>query len=64
MRKTKLTDEVIAVIKRARLLGYANHVIASYFWINQGRVAEVNTGQRGASVKPAPALPADFPALA
>lgn len=62
MRTTKLTDDVIATIKRARELGYHNHVIASYFWINQGRIAEVNTGQRGAWVKPAQQLPADFPA--
>jgi hypothetical protein len=63
MRSTTLTRDMIAIIKRARLVGYANHVIASYFVINQGRVAEVNTGQRGADVTPAGSLPSDFPAM-
>ena len=64
MRISKLTDEVISIIKRARQLGYKNEVIASYFVLNQGRVAEVNTGYRGANVAPAHELPADFPILA
>ena len=64
MRIPKLTDDVIAVIKRARQLGYKNEVIASYFVLNQGRVAEVNTGQKGSGISPAVQLPADFPALA
>lgn len=64
MPKTEITPEIVATIKRARQLGYKNHVIASYYWINQGRVAEVNTGQRGAGILPAESLPPDFPNLA
>ena len=63
MRISKLTDDMIAVIKLARTKGYFNHVIASYFVVNQGRIAEVNTGQRGAGIAPAANLPADFPQL-
>lgn len=54
---------MIAVTKRARLMGYFNHIIAAYYRINQGRIAEVNTGKRGAGIPPAAALPADFPAI-
>lgn len=59
-----LTSEMIAVIKRAREMGYFNHIIAAYYRINQGRIAEVNTGKRGAGVQPATRLPDDFPAMA
>lgn len=59
-----LTADMIAVIKRARMMGYFNHIIAAYYRINQGRIAEVNTGQRGAGIAPAASLPADFPTLA
>jgi hypothetical protein len=55
---------MVAVIKRARMMGYFNHIIAAYYRINQGRIAEVNTGKRGVDVAPADTLPADFPALA
>jgi hypothetical protein len=55
---------MIAIIKRARMMGYFNHVIAAYFGINQGRIAEVNTGKKGAGITPASMLPADFPKLA
>lgn len=61
---TSVNSEMIAVIKRARLMGYFNHVIAAYYRINQGRIAEVNTGKRGSGIPPATTLPADFPALA
>lgn len=61
MATTYLTPEMIAVTKRARLMGYFNHIIASYFRVNQGRIAEVNTGKRGAGIAPADALPDDFP---
>ena len=61
---TYLTSEEIAVTKRARMLGYLNHHIAAYYGINQGRIAEVNTGHRGAAIPPAATLPADFPKLA
>jgi hypothetical protein len=59
-----VTSEMIAVIKRARMMGYFNHIIAAYYRINQGRIAEVNTGKRGAGISPAPTLPADFPSIA
>lgn len=58
-----LSTDQIALVKRARLDGYMNHVIAAYLDTNQGRVAEVNTGQIGATVRPAARLPADFPPL-
>lgn len=64
MATPPMTTERIAITKRARMLGYFNHVIAAYFGVNQGRIAEVNTGLRGAGVKPADRLPPDFPALA
>lgn len=57
----RLTEDEIAVAKRARLGGYVNHEIAAYFGVNQGRIAEINTGEVGAHVAPAPALPGDFP---
>jgi hypothetical protein len=61
---SSLNTEMIAVIKRARMMGYFNHVIASYYCVNQGRIAEVNTGKRGSGILPAAVLPADFPSLA
>ncbi|MDB5441248.1 MAG: hypothetical protein JWM33_3675 [Caulobacteraceae bacterium] len=59
----RLTPEMIAVSKRARMLGYYTHIIAAYYRINQGRISEINTGKRGEGIAPAAALPADFPAL-
>ena len=64
MRNSSISEDIIAVVKKARQLGYKNEVIASYYVMNQGRVAEVNTGRRGATVQPAAQLPSDFPALA
>ena len=61
---TSVTSEMIAVIKRAREMGYFNHIIAAYYRINQGRIAEINTGKRGVGIAPAPRLPDDFPARA
>jgi hypothetical protein len=58
-----LSTPEIALVKRARIAGYMNHVIAAYLDTNQGRIAEVNTGQVGASVPPAEWLPGDFPPL-
>lgn len=64
MTAKSLTREGIAVTKRARMMGYFNHIIAAYYRINQGRIAEVNTGKMGADVPPADCLPPDFPKLA
>ena len=57
----KLSEPVVATIKKARSLGYKYEVIASYFVINQGRIADVMKGRIGPHVAPAPQLPADFP---
>lgn len=57
----RLTTEKVAVIKLARALGYRYDEIASYFVINQGRIADVMKGRIGSDIKPAGALPIDFP---
>jgi len=59
---TKIDDAVVAIIKLARRLGYKYEVIASYFVINQGRIADVMMGRIGPDVTPASTLPPDFPA--
>lgn len=59
---TRLTPTVVGIIKLARELGYKYEVIASYFVINQGRIADVMMGRIGPGVPPARGLPADFPA--
>jgi hypothetical protein len=61
---SKLPATVVAVIKLARALGYKYEVIASYFVINQGRIADVMKGRIGPHVSPATTLPPDFPARA
>lgn len=60
---SQVTPEIVAVTKLARAKGYYNHIIASYFQINQGRIAEINTGVRGAGIAPAATLPPDFPTM-
>jgi hypothetical protein len=62
--RTRLNDGVVAVIKLARRLGYKYEIIASYFVINQGRIADVMMGRIGPDIAPASQLPADFPAKA
>lgn len=62
MNGQTLTENEVAIAKRARLMGYVNHEIAAYFGVNQGRIAEINTGEVGAYVEPAIDLPVDFPA--
>lgn len=64
MRTRDIPDYIIAIVKRARALGYKYEVIASYFVINQGRIADIMKNRVGADVKPADHLPPDFPALA
>jgi hypothetical protein len=63
MRKP-LPAAVVAVIKLARYLGYKYEVIAAYFVINQGRIADVMKGRIGPDIPMAAQLPPDFPALA
>ena len=45
-----LTDQEIAVVKGMILRGDRQHDIAAYFGINQGRIGEINSGQRGVGV--------------
>lgn len=60
--KDRLPAAMVAVIKLARELGYKYEVIASYFVINQGRIADVMKGRIGPNIAPAQHLPPDFPA--
>lgn len=61
---SKLPPTSVAVIKRARKLGYKYDQIAAYFVINQGRIADVMMGRIGPDVPMADQLPPDFPMLA
>ena len=61
MQDRKLTPEMVPVIKLARMLKYNYARIASYFEINQGRIADVMMGRRFPEIPPATALPSDFP---
>ncbi|MDX2205658.1 MAG: hypothetical protein NW223_23105 [Hyphomicrobiaceae bacterium] len=61
MKDQKLTPEMVPVIKLARMKRYNYARIASYYQINQGRVADVMKGRRFPEVPPADALPPDFP---
>lgn len=58
-----LSYEEVSVIKRARELGIKYEVIASYYVLNQGRIADVMKGRIGPDIPPAHALPSDFPAV-
>ena len=60
----RVTEATAAVIKLARSQGYNYETIASYFVINQGRIADVMKGRIAPEVLPATTLPADFPAVA
>jgi hypothetical protein len=53
---------MVPVIKLARKLEYNYARIASYFQINQGRIADVMKGRRFPEIPAAAALPPDFPA--
>lgn len=61
MLDQKLTPEMVPVIKLARAMDYNYARIASYFQINQGRIADVMKGRRYPQIPPAKKLPADFP---
>ena len=62
MKDRKVTPEMVPVIKLARLLKYNYARIASYFQINQGRIADVMKGRMFPELQPASTLPLDFPA--
>lgn len=61
MQDRKITPDMIPVIKRARALKYNYARIASYFQINQGRIADVMKGRIYPDIPEAKDLPADFP---
>ncbi|WP_334150950.1 hypothetical protein [Hyphomicrobium sp.] len=61
MQDRKLTPDMVPVIKLARKMKYNYARIASYFQINQGRIADVMKGRRFPDIPPAKALPSDFP---
>lgn len=60
MRDRKVTPDMVPVIKLARALDYNYARIASYFQINQGRIADVMMGRLFPEIPPADELPADF----
>lgn len=61
MKDRKVTPEMVPVIKLARQQKYNYARIASYFGINQGRIADVMKGRICPDIPPASELPADFP---
>jgi hypothetical protein len=61
MKDQELTPAMVPVIKLARDLRYNYARIASYFQINQGRIADVMKGRRFPEIPPAQQLPSDFP---
>lgn len=61
MQDRKLTPDMVPVIKLARHRKYNYARIASYFQINQGRIADVMMGRRFPEIPPAHTLPSDFP---
>jgi hypothetical protein len=61
MQDRKVTPEMVPVIKLARIQKYNYARIASYFQINQGRIADVMMGRRFPEIPPAQELPSDFP---
>lgn len=61
MKDRELTPDMVPAIKLARSLKINYSVIASYFVINQGRIADVMKGRRFPHIPPATQLPADFP---
>lgn len=50
MRSRSLTDEDIAIAKALMADGWIQSDVASLLGCNGGRIAEINTGQRGAEV--------------
>ena len=64
MQDRKVTPDMVPVIKLARDLGINYALIASYYQINQGRIADVMKGRLFPDIPPAMELPADFPMAA
>jgi hypothetical protein len=64
MQDRKVTPDMVPVIKLARDLGINYALIASYYQINQGRIADVMKGRLFPDISPAIELPADFPMTA
>ncbi len=62
MQDRKLSSDMVPVIKLARERKYNYARIASYFQINQGRIADVMKGRRFPDIPSAKELPPDFPA--
>ena len=58
-----VTEDMAAVIKRARFEGYNYETIAAHYVINQGRIADVMKQRLWPDVLPAGVLPGDFPPL-
>ncbi|ESZ07707.1 hypothetical protein X736_09740 [Mesorhizobium sp. L2C089B000] len=48
-----MSDEMAAKAKALLGLGYSQQDIATMLGVNQGRVSEINTGERFGSVPPA-----------
>ena len=61
MHDRKVTPDMVPVIKLARSMKYNYARIASYFEINQGRIADVMKGRLYPDVPAAQQLPTDFP---
>ena len=61
MQDQPLTPDMVPVIKLARKKKYNYARIASYFQINQGRIADVMKGRRFPEIPAATSLPEDFP---
>lgn len=61
MKDRALTPDMVPVIKLARDLEYNYARIASYYQINQGRIADVMKGRKYPEIPSAKELPADFP---
>ena len=62
MQDRKVTPEMVPTIKLARTLRFNYARIASYFEINQGRIADVMKGRLYPNIPAATDLPPDFPA--
>lgn len=61
MKDQKVTSEMVPIIKLARLKKYNYARIASYFQINQGRIADIMKGRLYPEIPAAAHLPPDFP---
>lgn len=64
MKDRKVTSDMVAIIKLARMRRFNYARIAAYFQINQGRIADVMKGRIGPDIPPAMDLPPDFPEAA